>query len=84
MPSITCTSAQRDNQTGHITLQFGKEGWEFNDVAHAKAFTENMLSRDTMVALFIKIAMDKGLTLAQIQGKTLTININLTNWGTFG
>lgn len=84
MPSITCTQAQRDNQTGRITLNFGKIGMEFNDIAHAKAFVESMLSRDTMIALFIKIATDRNLTLAQIEGKTLTINVNLANWGTFG
>lgn len=83
MPSITLTKCGKDSDN-RVRFQFGKRGYEFHDLAAANAFVKSQLDRDTLDTIMMALVMSRQPTLANpaaLNGRTLTVDFSLANWG---
>lgn len=81
--SVTLTQIRQQN--GRIFLRFGKETYEFNSLADIRDYVQSILGKAELHALFMACAIERQAALnnpAQLEGRTLTVDFSLNNWGT--
>jgi hypothetical protein len=84
MAAVTITLTKINKVGNKVYLKFGKTEREFNDLAHLKAFVQDQLTPDVLIALFCRIAIDRQPALASpalLEGHGLSIDTSLNNWG---
>jgi hypothetical protein len=80
--SVTLTSIRRAG--GKIYVRFGKREYEFNSLTEVRAYVEEKLGRETLECLFLALLVERQPDInnpALVEGRTLTVDMALTNWG---
>jgi hypothetical protein len=83
--SVTLTKIQFTNANSPIRIRFGKRDYEFNDLAHMKGFVASQLSRETLESLMLAMLIERQPDInnpGQVEGKTMTVDMSVNNWGT--
>ncbi len=84
MPSVTLTKIQKDAD-GKIRIRFGKREYEFANIQAARDFVRSQIDRETLEVIEMALALTRQPTLsnpAALEGRTLTVDFTLANWGT--
>ncbi len=84
MPSVTLTKIQKDAD-GKVRIRFGKREYEFANIQAVRDFARGQLDRDTLEAITMALALTRQPTLSNptaLEGRTLTVDFTLANWGT--
>lgn len=83
MPSVTCTDIERNGN--RVRIHFGKRAYDFASVEEVRSFVDNILTRDTLEALFMALAISRQAGLNNpnlLVGRTVNVNFAVNNWGT--
>lgn len=81
--SVTITKVLRQN--GRVYIRFGKREYEFASQQAVQEFVAQKLNTEVLEALAIAIVVARQPTLANlalVEGKTLTVDPTVNNWGT--
>ncbi len=84
MPSVTCTKIAKD-PGGRIRFRFDNREYEFVNLAHLQSFVAATLDIEVLHALFMRMAMDRQPTLANVtnlEGHGINVDLSVNNWGT--
>jgi hypothetical protein len=84
MPQVTLTKIHKD-VGGRIRFRFGKREYEFSSIEHAKEWVRSRFNTEDMDAIAIALCLERQPALgnlATLEGRTLTVNLSLANWGT--
>jgi len=84
MPAITVTKIHKDS-SGRIRFRFGKSEAEFESIQAARDYVKSALTRETLELLAMAICLNRQPSLGNppaLEGKTVTVDFSLANWGT--
>lgn len=80
--SVTLTNIRR--RAGKIYVRFGKREHEFESLVEMQRYVAERLTPETLEALFLALLIERQPDItnpAQIEGRTLTVDMSLASWG---
>lgn len=83
MPSITLTKITKE--ASRVRFRFGKIEREFPSIQAARDWAQSRFTREDMEAIAIALCLSRQPNLTnvnQLEGRTLTVDLSLANWGT--
>jgi hypothetical protein len=84
MPVVTLTKITK-HAGGAVEFHFGKRSRWFPSIAAATEYLRETFGKDDMEDVAMALALMRQPTLnnvAILEGRSLTVNLNVANWGT--